>query len=237
METAWPETESPLAPIFGTLSWLIIATWVMHHDSPQVVACIAWSASHVSDFELITITFSFILGLGIAQILSAVSSAVRNRRKHPLHWLPLAFAASIFLLHIQYWFVLFDFDLVTIESWNWLNYGAFLLVAVILFLSGGVVLPNSIAESEGSLIEDFEKNGKTSLLLVAVYLLIWVPFNAWGNHSWLHLSVWTNLIMVIPLLITYYARRTLTRNNAAMVFFAFEAYALLFVWSTPNNLV
>ena len=53
----------------------------------------------MSEFELITITFSFVLGLGIAQVLGAASSAIRNRHERPLHWLPLGFAASIFFFH------------------------------------------------------------------------------------------------------------------------------------------
>ena len=57
----------------------------------------------MSEFEAIALTYSFVLGLGIAQILSAASAALRNRHQRRLHWLPLAFAASIFFFHIQYW--------------------------------------------------------------------------------------------------------------------------------------
>lgn len=190
----------------------------------------------MSDFELITITFSFILGLGVAQILTATSAAVRKRREHPLHWLPLAFAASIFLFHIQYWFVLFDFDLNLITQWTWLTYGPFLAVAVILFLSGGLVLPSSGTEAQGSLINDFEKNGKLSLLFLAAYILAWVPANARANDSWLGPAVWVNIGMTVPLLATYYARNQTVRNLAAVLFFLAQAYAMLFVWSTPSHL-
>lgn len=36
-------------------------------------------------FELITVTFSFIVGLGIAQMLSACSLALRNRSNQALN--------------------------------------------------------------------------------------------------------------------------------------------------------
>ena len=51
----------------------------------------------MSGFELVTITFSFVLGLGVAQILSSLSSVVRDREAHPLHWLPISVALAIFL--------------------------------------------------------------------------------------------------------------------------------------------
>lgn len=190
----------------------------------------------MSDFELITITFSFILGLGVAQILTAASAAVRNRRERPLHWLPVAFAASIFLLHIQYWFVLFDFDLNLITEWTWMTYGPFLAVAVILFLSGGMVLPSPGAEAEGSLIDDLEKNGKLSLLFLAAYILVWVPANAWSNGTWFGPDVWLNVGMSVPLLATHHARNQALRNAAAVLFFLPQVYGLLFVWSTPSYL-
>ena len=113
----------------------------------------------MSEFELITITYSFVLGLGIAQILSAASAALRNRSERPLHWLPLAVAASIFLFHVQYWFVLGDFDLNLIDDWTWGTYGPFLALAVVLFMSGGIVLPAPGAETGESLIHDFEDSG------------------------------------------------------------------------------
>ena len=95
----------------------------------------------MSEFELITITFSFVLGLGVAQILTAASAAFRNQRERPLHWMPLGFAASIFLFHLQYWFVLFAYDANLVNEWTWSTYGSFMALAVVLFLSGGVVLP------------------------------------------------------------------------------------------------
>jgi hypothetical protein len=49
----------------------------------------------VSEFEAIALTYSFVLGLGIAQILGAAGAALRNRHQRQLHWLPIGFAVSI----------------------------------------------------------------------------------------------------------------------------------------------
>jgi hypothetical protein len=188
----------------------------------------------MSDFELVTLTYSFVLGLGIAQILSAASAAIRSRNQRPLHWLPLAFAASIFFLHIQYWFVLADFDAHIIDDWTWGTYGPFLVVAVVLFLAGGIVLPTPGAESGDSLIDDFEKNGKLSLLFIAAYQLSWVYGNSiWSG--WLDISVWYNVALTLPLLVVYRARPGMLRDAAAALYFVALAFAFAFIWSGPTD--
>jgi len=189
----------------------------------------------VSDIEIVTLTFSFVLGLGIAQILSATSAAIRDRKQRPLHWLPLAFAAAILFLHIQYWFVLVDYDAYVIDGWSWLTYGPLLMVAVILFLAGGIVLPTPGADSGVSLIDDFEKNGKLSLLFVAAYQAFWIPGNALWD-GWLSVAVWYNVALTIPLLVAYRARPGALRNAAASVYFIALVFALLFIWSTPADI-
>jgi hypothetical protein len=190
----------------------------------------------VSEFELITITFSFVLGLGVAQILSAASAALRNRHERALHWMPLGFAASIFLFHIQYWFVLFDYDANLIIEWTWWSYGPFLALAVLLFLSGGVVLPTPGTEAGDSLISDFEQRGKLSLVFLAAYIFGWVPANAWSEGTWFTPDVWLNLGLVVLLAVTYHASNRRVRGAATGLFLAAQAYGLLFVWATPTDL-
>lgn len=189
----------------------------------------------MTDIEIVTLTFSFVLGLGIAQILGAASAAIRDRRQRPLHWMPLAFAAAIFFLHIQYWFVLVDYDAYVIDDWTWATYGPFLLVAVVLFLAGGIVLPTPGAESSDSLIEDFEKNGKLSLLFLAAYQLFWVVGNAQWD-GWMSIAVWYNVALTVPLLVVHRARPGALRDTAAAAYLAALAFALLFIWSTPADL-
>ena len=91
------------------------------------------------------------------------------------------------------------------------------------------------ADAGGSLIDDFEKSGKLSLLFVAAYLMFWVPLNAWGNGGWLNVGVFYNLAMTVPLLVVYYARPGRLRDAAATLFFVAQAFALLFVYSSPTD--
>jgi len=98
------------------------------------------------------------------------------------------------------------------------------------------VLPTPGTESSGSLIDDFEGNGKLSLLLVAAYQLFWVPLNAMWD-GWTGIGVWYNIALTAPLLIAYYTRPGTLRNAAASIYFIALAFALRFVWSSPVDVI
>ena len=185
----------------------------------------------MSGFEIITITLSFILGLGVAQVLSSLSQALRTRRRRPLHWLPLGYAASIFLFQIQYWFAVFDLE-AAVEQWTWLIYGSLLLLGVLLFLGAGLVLPHGEVEGD-DLLADFESEGRLSVLLVAGYLVGWMPLNAYLDSSWLTDGVYFNALVSTVLLVAYFPTSSRTRTAASVLFFILQAYGLAFVWSTP----
>ena len=49
----------------------------------------------MSGFEVITITFSFIVGLGMAQVLRSVAFVIREGGSHRLHWIPFSVAGIV----------------------------------------------------------------------------------------------------------------------------------------------
>ena len=48
----------------------------------------------MSGFEILTITFSFIVGLGVAQVLRSVAHVVREKGQIRLHWIPFSVATG-----------------------------------------------------------------------------------------------------------------------------------------------
>jgi len=60
----------------------------------------------VSQFEIVTLMLSLIVGLSMAQMLGASALVIRVRRRGRPHWIPLVWAAATFLLHIQFWVAL-----------------------------------------------------------------------------------------------------------------------------------
>jgi hypothetical protein len=86
----------------------------------------------MSGIETITITFSFILGLGVAHILESVAYAVRERARYRLHWIPLSTAALVLVFQVQFWFALIIVDSF-LEHWNWPVYCVLLFLATSYF--------------------------------------------------------------------------------------------------------
>ena len=190
---------------------------------------------NMSGFELVTVTFSFILGLGVARILSSASIILRQRRELTLHWIPLSLAAAIFFFHVQFWFALFELDSV-IEQWTWVFYWPLLALAVLLFLSGGAVLPPSTPDPGVSLLEDFESRGNISLPLLGAYVLGWIPLNAWQDGTWLGSGVLINLAAAASLGLAYWPKSRGARAWGVLSYLAIQVHGVLFVWSTPDVL-
>ena len=64
----------------------------------------------MTEFELLAIPISLVLGLGITKILSGVTNAIRYRHQTKTHWFPVAWAIMILLIQVQFFFVLWDLE-------------------------------------------------------------------------------------------------------------------------------
>jgi len=67
-------------------------------------------------FEFISVALSFVIGLGIAHLLTAIVALFRSRKQVQLHWMPFVWAAMVFLWMIQYWWGIFELSLI-IKNW------------------------------------------------------------------------------------------------------------------------
>lgn len=188
----------------------------------------------MSQFEIIAITLSFIVGLGIAQLLTSVSEAVRSRIDHPLHWMPFAWGIPILLLSVQYWFALFDLDS-TIGDWNWFWYLQMLVMAMALFMAAALILPPRESTATGGLLKDFTTHGRFSLLALIVYLLGWIPANSvMNNGNYFDLANLANAAMAVPALIAYRSRSNRTWIFATLAFYVIFAITFFGLYSTPG---
>ena len=189
----------------------------------------------MSQFEIIAITLSFIVGLGIAQLLSSISEAVRSRIDHPLHWMPFAWGVPILLFSVQYWFGIFDLDL-ALEDWSWFWYLQMLAMAVAIFLAAALILPTRAIAEKGGLLEDFTTHGRYSLLALVAYLLGWIPANTvMSNGNVLELANILNAAMAVSALIAYKSKSNKIWIVSTVVFFAIFAIAFFGVYSTPGT--
>lgn len=189
----------------------------------------------MSQFEIIAITLSFIVGLGIAQLLTSFGEAVRSRIEHPLHWMPFAWGIPILLLSVQYWFALFDLDS-TIGDWSWFWYLQMLVLAMVLFMAATLILPPRESTAQGGLLKDFTTHGRFSLLALIAYLLGWIPANTvMNNGNVLDLANLANAAMAVATLIAYRSTSNRIWIVSTVVFYVIFAITFFGLYSTPGS--
>ena len=188
----------------------------------------------MSAFEILTITFSFIVGLGVAQVLRSIAYMVREFRQIRLHWIPFSVAAQILFFQVQFWFALSVVNSL-MTQWSWSVYISMLLLAIFIFLAGATVLPHSLTSlGERGLKEDFDTRGRVSLIFLALYLAGWVGVGVmfWIPELW-HLALVNGSYALLALVI-FWASKSRVRAALHILLIVITIYGSLTVWTTPS---
>jgi hypothetical protein len=188
----------------------------------------------LSAFEILTITFSFIVGLGVAQVLRSIAYMVRESVQISLHWIPFSVAAQILFFQVQFWFALSVVNSLMVK-WSWAVYIVMLLLAILVFLAGATVLPHSLSSlGERGLKEDFETRGRISLILLALYTMGWIVVGIMFRipELW-HLAL-VNGMYALVALATFRASRSRVRTALHLALIVITVYGALTVWTTPS---
>lgn len=169
-------------------------------------------------FEFLTVAISFVLGLGITHLLSASIFVFRNRDQLRPHWIPAVWATAVFLFQLQYWWALFELsDVITV--WTARNFVALLGGALLLFVPSALALPTRLEKPEETLLENFDRNGKWSLVFLAVYPLygIWVNRILFGTSLANTVNAYSLVLAVLPVI--YLAARNVWVRGVATILF------------------
>jgi hypothetical protein len=188
----------------------------------------------LSSFEILTITFSFIVGLGVAQVLRSIAYIVREFRQIRLHWIPFSVAAQILFFQVQFWFALSVVNSL-MERWSWSVYASMLLLAIFIFLAGAAVLPHSLTSlGERGLKEDFDTRGQVSLIFLALYLAGWIGLGImfWIPELW-HLALVNGSYALLALVI-FWISNARVRAVLHLLLIVITVYGSLTVWTTPS---
>jgi hypothetical protein len=185
----------------------------------------------MSGFELITITFSFVVGLGMAQLLRSLGFVVRERETISWHWVPLFTAALILFFQVQFWFGLWVINN-ELEVWTWSEYGLVFVVAGLIFLAGATVFAPPGSDMDRDLLEDFRHRGRISLLFLAAYLVGWMGLGLmfWRPEFWLLMVV--NGSLAALLCVAYAARRGMVPLYVLIA--AVTVFGSITVWTRPD---
>lgn len=136
----------------------------------------------MSTFEFFSVALTFVLGLGVARLLVGGLYVFRNRRRYASDWVPVAWAAIIFLLQIQYWWSIFELEAL-VEIWTQQIFLTLLTLTLLLFVAGALVLPSSDEHALDDLTDYFQENGRWAMVAVSVYsvgtvIANWLLFGA-----------------------------------------------------------
>ena len=154
----------------------------------------------MTPFEFVTVAVSFILGLGVTQLLSAAITTFRARHRLHLEWLPLLWALSIFLWMFQFWWAIYELASI-FDSWTTSRFVTVLSMAMLLFTAGALVLPAYDTGETRSLAETFQTDGRWALVFLSSYFGVSLIVNLlWWNVPVLSfLGVMVTALMILPL--------------------------------------
>jgi hypothetical protein len=119
-------------------------------------------------FRWIAVIVAMILGLGLARLLISAIGIFHARRRARLDWLPLVWAATIFLQEVAFWW---NLEAAASRVTNWTLPSFLMLVGLVLalFLAAALILPfNELKEGE-SLRTFFEQDGRWALVALAAF--------------------------------------------------------------------
>jgi hypothetical protein len=188
----------------------------------------------MTEFELLAIPISLVLGLGITKMLNALAIAIRNRRQIRFHWLPVAWATWIFLVSVQFFFYMWDLYEMEVP-FTWDVFGPLLWHCILLFLAAGLVLPGpGVRDVPDDLLDDFQQHGRLALIPFAIVTLDSIVSNVvqYGD-AWLGRANVLNMIFILLVVIAFFSRRHL-RAAATIGVGAVLVYGLAFVYSRPG---
>lgn len=132
-------------------------------------------------FRWISVILSMILGLGIARLLASAVAIFRARGSATLDWVPMVWAAAIFIQQIAFWWSLEE-AASRLPAWTLPVFLMLVLLVLALFLAASLVLPGEM--SAGDRLEShFHRDGRWALLALAAFNLVvivadWV---IWGS--------------------------------------------------------
>lgn len=132
-------------------------------------------------FRWIWVAPSIILGLGIARLLSQAVTVFKSRSRTVIDWVPLAWAACIFIWQVQYLWAVIELPSLA-GTWRLADFLLLIGLSLLLFIAAALVLPDSELRADDTLANAFQRDGRWALLALAGWgcnalLANWVLFS------------------------------------------------------------
>jgi len=106
-------------------------------------------------FSYLSVLLSIIIGLGLTQLLTAAGLLIRHRDRVTADWLPLAWAAALFVIFVQVWWSMFGLRMY--RDWTFFAFLLVLSQTASLYMMAAVALPDTVADAGVRLAEHYER--------------------------------------------------------------------------------
>jgi hypothetical protein len=130
----------------------------------------------LDSFRWLTVAFSMILGLGVAKLLTNAVGVFTSRTRVRIDWVPLAWAASIFVMQIQFWWAIIELSAKT-GGWTIGHFLLLLSLPLVLFVAAALVLPSEESPEDKRLMDWFDRDGRWALPVISAYYVLAVVTN------------------------------------------------------------
>ena len=122
-------------------------------------------------FEYVIATLLLIAGLGIARLLETAVETFRLRDQIRLHWIPIAWVVLVFLWQMQFLWAIFELEGL-IRIWSAGRYALLLAMALLLFVSGALIVPRPTDDQGSDAWEQFMADDRWALFPLALFFLL-----------------------------------------------------------------
>ena len=120
-------------------------------------------------FEFILVMVTLILAIGVTQLLQGVAAIVHDRGELEIAWVPLVWAAYLFLLSAAHWWSLWD---MRGANWNFPVFFLTLLAPTLLFLAVSLLVSGGLQTSSESMARGFLRIRAPFFTVLVVFSLL-----------------------------------------------------------------
>jgi hypothetical protein len=151
---------------------------------------------------------SIIVGLGLTEMFGNLHKLIRNRTRVTWDWLPIAWAATLLVLVINYWWSIYLGVSGVDRVQNAAEFGLILVPPILLFLTTASVLPNFESSSEWDMRRLYDSQRKTFIITFALYQCsTWATALVIGTFGWNVISVVRMIILLILIIMLLFNKR------------------------------
>jgi hypothetical protein len=153
----------------------------------------------VGSFGWVSTILSMILGIGVTILLTESVAALRARGAGRVAWVPLVWAACIFLTQIQFWWGINQLSAGK-PVWSFEEFLGLVALTILLFLSAALLMPTN-DQDRRDIGTFFRTHGRWALVALTVFhagtfLVNWLSFGVSPLALWAVLHV---VVAVLPL--------------------------------------